>query len=335
MGTRLAIAAALALAAAAPPARADEPAPPPGSPAARADALFQEGVALRANDPAAACAKFEESRALNPAAIGVLLNLAKCAKDAGKTATAVARYRAVIDRAQEAHDDKFEGVAQSELDVLEPLVPHLAISFAESPIAGTQLVVDSDVVSLDGAGNLAVDPGEREITVSAPRRIPFHAKVTVAPSERKTVEIPALAKSIIVTSSRRRIGLLTGIAGVAMVGTGVGLGLYARHLYNAQFDGPVGNRCDRPGEYGADATPPNPHYVDHVACDGDAYTKLKRAHTIGNVGTIVGGVGLAAIGVGALLWFTAPHTERPDGPAVTIGPSITPTSAGLTAVGRF
>ncbi len=64
-------------------------------------------------------------------------------------------------------------------------------------------------------------------------------------------------------------------------------------------------------------------------------------HTLGNVGTIVGVAGLAAAGVGAYLWITAPRSSQPEsapkkpGRDVAIAPAITGDSVGVVALGRF
>src|SRR3954471_22884098 len=79
----------------------------------RADKLFSEGLALlKAGKPAAACPKFEESDALDPA-LGTEFDLADCEEQLGKLAKAYSTFRRVeigadkagkAERQKQAHD---------------------------------------------------------------------------------------------------------------------------------------------------------------------------------------------------------------------------------------
>jgi hypothetical protein len=71
---------------------------------------------------------------------------------------------------------------------------------------------------------------------------------------------------------------------VAAVGAGVVLGLEARSKW-----GSVGMHCD----------------ANHV-CDATGASINHDARLLGNVGTIVGGVGVAALITGTVLYLTAP-----------------------------
>ena len=111
--------------------------------------------------------------------------------------------------------------------------------------------------------------------------------------------------------------LTTATGGAAFV-TGAVLGLVARSIYKKNHD-------DGCTEVDGDDI-----------CDPEQQSQTERARTIGNVGTVVGVVGLAAAGVGVYLWLTAPKDQPERDPrGVTIVPDITPESAGLTAIGRF
>lgn len=286
----------------------------------KADALFKEGRALFDTDLPAACAKFQESLKYNSQAIGTLLNVALCDEKQGRIASAVARFTEARDRAKEGNMPEQLAAAQEHLDALAARVPHLSIILAEE-LPDTKVVIDDKLVKLSAIANLPVDPGERLVEVSAPGRLPYQTKVTVtAGAPPVDVRIPPLEKSMTVNvkSSRRTIGKITAIAGVVAIGTSIGLGLYANHAYQAEFDG----------------TPPNCNKVDGKRlCNPDGYAATKNALLIGNVGTVVGVVGLAAAGVGAYLWLRSPseHAAR----AVSVVPQLGPEGAGLAAVGTF
>lgn len=284
----------------------------------KADALFKEGRDLFDKDLTAACAKFEESLKFNSQAIGTMLNVALCDEKQGRYASAIARFTEARDRAKEGNMPEHLKAAQEHIDALADKVPHVSIVLEEE-LPDTKVVIDDKLVRLSAIANLPVDPGERQIEVSAPGRLPYQTKVTVtsggAPID---VRIPRLEKSVTVKSSRRTIGKITTVVGVVAIGTSVGLGLYANHKYQAQFDG----------------MPAPCRTVNGIKqCNPDGYAATNNAILIGNVGTVVGVVGLVAAGVGAYLWLRSPseHGER----KVAFVPQVGPDGTGIAAVGHF
>lgn len=289
----------------------------------KADALFKEGRALFDTDLGAACAKFEESLRYNSQAIGTMLNVALCDEKQGRLASAVARFTEARDRAREANMAEQLKAAQDHLDALADKVPHLSIVLVEE-LPNTKVVIDDKLVKLSAIANLPVDPGERAIEVSAPGRLPYQTKVTVAPGNTPvTVTIPRLEKSVTVrvNSSRRTIGKVTTAVGVAAIATGVVLGLYANHKYDAQFTGKPDSPCS---EHNGDKE-----------CNPDGYAATKNAILYGNVGTVVGVVGIAAVGVGAYLWLRSPKEQTDSDRKVTLVPQVGPDGTGIAAFGRF
>lgn len=295
----------------------------------KADQLFAEGKALLDSNLVEACAKFDESLRYNAAAIGTVLNVALCDEKLGKIASAVARFTQVRESAKEQGLPQHLSAAEAHLATLAPLVPHLTIKLTET-LPGTSILLDDQVVAPGGLADIAVDPGERVVVVNAPSRLPYRTKVLIAKSEHKDVVVPVLAKSVVITSSRYRIGQITTLVGAVAAGTGIGLGLYARHLYHDQFHN------DHPG-IGDDKIPSSCTDDDQgKRCTADGLTQTHRARTLGNVGTIVGAAGVAAAGVGVFLWLRAPHSTRaPDENQVTLVPAVGPDGVGLAAVGRF
>lgn len=285
----------------------------------KADQLFAEGKALLDSNLLQACAKFDASLRENPAAIGTLLNVALCDEKLGRIASAVARFSEARDHAKEQGLPQHVRLAEEHLAVLEPNVPHVAIKLTEQ-LPETKILIDDTIIALASIADIAVDPGERVIVVSAPARLPYRAKLVVGPAERREVVIPALAKSVTITSSRRRIGQIATVLGGAAVGTGIGLGLYARHLYHKQFDEgrctptPMGDMCTASGQ-----------------------SRTERARSLGNVGTVVGVAGIVVAGVGAYLWRRSPNSTPTDTGAkrVVVVPQVSADGLGVVAVGRF
>jgi len=323
----LVLAGAIALAAG--PAAADDI-------VAKADALFDEGMKLRDSNLELACAKFGESLQLNPQAIGVLLNVAMCDEKLGRIASAVRRYRETRERAREQSFPKYLKVADDKLTELTPQVPYLTIRFEQPPAPQTKVVVDDQVVPLSALGDLPLDPGERTVVISAPGRIAFERKISIARSERRELVVPSLQRP----SARPTIGKISLAAGGAAAVTGLVLGYVAHRRYERAIGEKDGN---------GDLICPEGPDGRRVCTDGDVYARVQAARQLGNVGTIVGVAGVAAMLVGGYLWYFAPrqHVEPPAaaagalGPgagrraAVRVVPELGPAGGGLSIVGRF
>ena len=311
-GRRLqrAVVSALAILAAAGPAAADEK-------TQRADKLFEEGKAMLDKDLAGACAKFEASLQLNAQAIGTLLNVALCDEKLGRFASAVAKFTEARDRAKEQGMDVHLKAADEHIHALADKVPHVTLKFSVPPLPQTTIVIDEKLVPFDAIANHPVDPGAHDVVVSAPGHLAYKAHFELTAGESKDLSIPELEKSITVQSSRRSIGKITTATGIAALGTGIVLGLVAKRRFDAATDG-----CNRITKDG-----------DKVwQCGSTGYADTRSAHTLGTVGTVVGGVGLVAIGVGAYLWLRAPKDEEQR---VSVLPHVGPDGAGIVAVGRF
>lgn len=284
---------------------------------AKADKLFAEGLALRDSNLEQSCAKFEESLSYNPQAIGTLLNVALCDEKLGRIASAVAKFSEARDRAKEQQLAEHLEAAEEHIAALTPELPYLTIRFGTPPIADTKILIDDHVVPMAKIERFAVDPGERVIVVSAPGRLPFQTKIMIAKREEKQVEVPELARSVTVKSSRRTIGIITTASGAAAIATGVVIGIVAKGRYDDAL-----KLCDTTRE--------------PAHCPPESQTKTENARTLGNVGTVVGAVGVVAAGVGLYLWLGAPRSsEAREARGVSIVPHVSPEAAGLTAVGRF
>lgn len=289
---------------------------------AKADALFDEAKKLRDSDLELACAKFGQSLQLNPQAIGVLLNVAMCDEKHGRIASAVRRYRETRERALEQSFPEYLKAADAKLAVLLPEVPRLSIRFEKKPLPQTRILVDEQVVALSALENLPLDPGERVIIVSAPGRIAFQRRISIGRGERREVMVPPLEKP----TSRRTIGKIAVASGGAAIATGIVLGYFAQ------------NRYDRFSKLTDDTGRPLCNEMDgRLLCEGRAYTGVRSALQLGDIGTIVGGVGIAAVVAGGYLWlFTPePYAGRRDRGRVSVVPHVAPGGSGVAVLGRF
>jgi hypothetical protein len=281
--------------------------------ASDAEALFNEGRQLNADGKKAeACAKFRQSLEKNRNAVGTILNVALCFEEEGKIASAHKLFTEAEARAQEGGFAEHEKAAHEHKSKLGVDVPHVAIAFSE-PARDMKLVVDDEIVDVNAANDVEIDPGTHTIVASAPGRVAYTTKVEIGKGEHKAIAIPKLGYPV--SGGRAGVGKVLTFSGAGLVAVGIGVGLYAHSKYSDQFP--------------THSSMPD---ADRPTCDQTGYTNTQNARTLGWVGTGVGVAGLAAAGIGAFLWFTAPRTESTH---VAIVPTVTPEVAGLTAVGSF
>lgn len=307
----------------------------------RADELFQEGRALvEAGKFAEACPKFEESQRLDPG-LGTLLNLAACYEQVGRLASALTAFRSAEEQARAAGpgEKKREQTAAERARALESRVARLTIilASADRPTGFTVTRDGVPVPPLDFGRRLPVDPGTIVIEATAPGFEPFKTEVIIArDTTARTVDIPALEPiggggpivevprpppgdgtpsaggtqdTTPSKSPRKKIAIGVAAAGVVALGAGVGLGFSAKGQYD-----------DVP----CTATSPP------TGCTPDEESRIDKARSRGNLGTIVGGVGVAALAAGIVLYVTAPK-ER----AVALSPVVGDGEVGVAFAGRF
>lgn len=320
----------LVLAASASPAAAD---------AKSADKAFRKGKKLQQQQRYdEACPAFEESFREDPA-IGAQLNVARCYEEWGKLATAYDAYQEALNLAR-ATEDKRAPQIRELLKDLEKKVPALVISLPKGrlPPAGLTITLDGADLSLDELGKpRRVDPGPHVIVTSCPECTAQTTKVEPSTGKRLPVELPldALAPAaeapvikepeVIVKPgpppgrNRRIIGLVAGGAGVVGLGVATYLALDARGDYNTAFDA----GCD----------------PETKRCSEDALAATRDARSRANTATIIGGVALAAVATGVVLYLTAPKattTERAEpAQARTLRPLLWRDGAGLAFGGAL
>lgn len=282
----------------------------------KADATFEEAQKLKSEGKVVeACKKYEEALVYNRNAVGTLLNVALCNEEAGKYATAVKYYTLARDLAREHNLAEHRQAAEDKLMITAPLVSHLAIAFAEKA-ANMKLVIDDEVIPIDKSEDIVIDSGSHHVVVTAPGRVPYDVTVVVEQSKAKAIAVPKLDYPVTVKKSRRTVGKILTFSGAGLALTGLGLGIYGWRTYNGQIG---------PGKSCTDESPPR--------CDPEGYRITNDALTFGTFGTFIGVAGVAVAGVGAYLWFFGP--SQPAERNIAVVPTVSPESAGLTAVGRF
>lgn len=294
---------------------------------AAAEALFDEGKkAMSAGDYASACQKFEQSDALDPA-IGTELNLASCYEKAGRTASAWATFRRAAALAKAKKQPDREKLARKRAEELEASLSRLTIVVPDAArVPGLVVTRNGSEVGSELYGQpVPLDPGTLTIEAKAPGKIAFSTKVDLSAKASQSVTVPELAADPnagsvppvetgeqpppVVTppanppppdpyeppptedspssgSSQRTIGLVVG--GVGVVGLAIG-GVFALKAQSKNDDSK--NECLA---------------NDENQCSARGVELRDEARSAGNVATVAGGLGLAALIGGAVLYFTAP-----------------------------
>ena len=273
---------------------------------ATAEVLFNEALALLANQkPKEACMKLEESQRLDPG-VGTLLYLADCYREVGRTASAWATFKEAAYMAK-SHGDEREAVALEQARELEPKLSYLTLEVgAASGSAELQLQHDGKVVGQALWGTaFPVDPGAHVLEATAPGKKTWSVTVNVADGpHQERIAVPALEDAAPEPTpmavpppapaaaegdegrTQRTVGwVLLGVGSAAVVTGGV-FALLARSDDN---DAAAECRPDRTS-----------------LCNPAGVELGESAKTKATLAGVSAGVGLAALGAGVTLLLTAP-----------------------------
>jgi hypothetical protein len=308
LSTSFASAAALAaITAAAAPSQPTTTAPAPQNSAAELlDA--QATTLMQQRRFAEACPKLAESDRIQPGT-GVLLRLALCYEQLGRTASAWSAFREAAGRARRAADAAVADLASKRADELEPRLAKLDVRLAPGDDPGP---VD---VRLDGAAlasstlgvDVPVDPGTHTVRASAPGRRSFERTFTVADRRATTtiaIELPVDTRG----ATQRTVAVVVASVGLAGVAAGGVLGLVAMSNWNR-----ARSECNN-GTSG---------------CNQDALALKSTVDAEALASTIAFGVGAAGLAGAALLWWTAPAPAATRRATLVVSPAI---AGGLWAL---
>ncbi len=161
---------------------------------ARAEQLFEEGRALmKRGEYSRACARFEESQALDPGG-GTILNLGICRRQEGRTATAHAVLREALEQARvDGRADRM-ATAQKHLDALAAVLSRVSVRVPANVPPSLRVEVDGEALTgPPESWTLPLDPGVHEVRASADGFRPWSVRVTLSPSaDHVVVELPLL-----------------------------------------------------------------------------------------------------------------------------------------------
>lgn len=327
---RCSLAIALVIAASAATASADEP---PKSDPVVAEALFKAARALvDAGDHAAGCPKFEASLALYPSA-STMINIARCREHEGKLASAWAGYSRALAQSHTAQPTDrqraLDALARQAIAALEPRLPRLRIVVNKPPPGLTVLRDGQELPPAVLGEAIPADPGQHEVSVSAPGYRGETRSVLLEEGKTATVEVslqfvitsptPAALPPRATDSTAPTApawAWISGAAGVALTGVAVGFlvdDLAAiRALRSRCRTDASGTRCDAGYDYAADNARKNRDVALMAA---------------------FGGAGLLALGAGIYGVARAKAGAPTDRPVATAW--ITPSAGGVVLSGGF
>jgi tetratricopeptide (TPR) repeat protein len=296
----------------------------------RADQLFKKGKKLLAEKKyAEACTAFEQSDKLDPE-IGAKLNVALCYREWGKLATAWRWFTEAEQMAIKAGDDRAKRI-RALITELDRDVPRLKLTLpADAALDGVVIRLDgTELPAAELGEDRRVDPGPHRIetivngatrskTVAVERGpTDVTLDVPVRPRPRGQVAKPATSapETSDPAQTRRWIGLGVSGAGVVAIGIAGIVTLRARSDYQHALDGYCGGLIDM--------------------CDDTGVSRTHSARHRANIATGVTIAGLAAIGGGLVLYFTARSEPRERTEhAFYLAPALGDTT-GLVVGGAF
>ena len=317
------LAAVTAIGIAAPRATAEPQGPSPAD-AAEARAAFQRGRDLaKAGHHDEACPLFARSYELDPAP-GTALNVADCDERRGQLRKAWQRFDQI---ARESTDTPSRAsFARLRADALAARLVRLAIRLPDADAPEVGVRVDDHTVPPSAEIVDLVEPGDHVVVVTRPRQPVFQQRLHAELGHPLTVDVPppapiatpapapiAPVEPPITERRRSRVYLAgaIGVAGVAGLGTSLGLAVSAHSLYNSAFD--------------ADCT----HSARGAACNPAGKATIDRAGDRADLATYLAIGGGALVAAGLAVFLTAPHD------AIQIAPIASEHALGLGIASKF
>jgi len=271
--------------------------------------LFDEAQSLFVDGKfAEACPKYAESYRLDPQ-LGALIRLGDCYEKNKQLASAWGSFRDAEEMARKRGDARAE-MAGERAKNLQPRLSYLTIQVPQA------VVVPGLNVTRDGApvpkvlwgARAAVDAGTYRIAANAPGYATWQNEIAVGDDAvTAQVVVPKLVRVLTPTepssraanprtdsgTPRRIAAIAVGGLGLASIATGGFLGLSAQASMSDSK-----TQCN-----------------EQNYCTSRGATLRQSAKSKALVATVVTGVGVAAIATAAVLWFTAPRSERPESSA--------------------
>ncbi len=322
---------------------------------AAAETFFQEGLAaMKRNDYPVACEAFAQSNKADPSP-GTQINLAVCFEKQKKWASAWTWYRSAVGLAQQRGQAEREKLADESAARLKAQLHYIVVSVKE-PL--TDLVVKRDgvEVTIALAGKevpLPIDPGEHTIEVSERGKKPWSKVLNVADNaSTDRIEVPKLEDAPVDEAASPTGGIHTEYrppvivsndgssqrtVGIVVAGAGILAGLAAGGVFVAAKSSESSRDEQRQAANNLlDPVTKQPTNVDaYNEFDRSARSHARAADSNQLISIVLAGGAVVLVGVGAVLYFTAPKaTEKPVAKPKLL-PLVAPGFAGLGLGGTF
>ena len=319
---------------------------------AAAEALFQEGLAaMKRNDYAVACEAFAQSNKADPSP-GTQINLAVCFEKQKKWASAWTWYRSAVGLAQQRGQTQREKSAEEAAARLKPQLHYIIVSVKE-PLTDLVVKRDGAEVTIALAGKevpLPIDPGEHTIEVAARGKKPWTKVIQIADNAATDrVDVPKLEDApaddkpvpagpgvdyrppVIVTndgSTQRTVGIVVAGAGVLAGLAAAGVFIVAKNE-ESERDKQRGAANQLAGQNDPTSV------AQRDALNTSANSHQKAAENDQLISIICAAGGVVLLGVGAVLYFTAPKSTEKVVAKTRLLPLAGPGFAGLGLGGTF
>ncbi len=295
---------------------------------AAADALFQDGKALRdAGRWEEACPKFEASLEVERT-LGTLLSVGDCHEHTGRLARALAAWDEAIVLAREKNDPRV-AYAQERKAAIEARVPSLVVS-AKQGAERLTLQVGAKTLAEGQLGiPFHVDPGTVSIEVRRGEVVLEKQDVVVGEGATMKVDfdLAAIARKHPVKKKLVPPNPAHRNAGIVLMSAGLG-GVVAFGVLEAIA---LGKRSQADGAGGCKD-------IDETSyCTPQGYELAAQAGDFAEVGQWVGVAGIGVLAIGVTVFFTAPREGKQEEPKpkAELAPWIGPGIFGLSVRGAL
>lgn len=311
--------------------------------AALAEQLFSEGLAaMKAERWAAACEAFAGSNQADPSP-GTQINLGVCNEKQKKYATALTWFDAAARLADEQNRPDRAKLARTEHDRVAPNVHKLAVVL-KTPVEGATISRNGETkvpAAVYAGKETPLDPGKYTFELSARGKKTIAKELSIPETAGKTtLEFPAMEDApidktapaggdgagggggVVVAdgSGQRTVGIVVGGVGILALLTAGGLQILAQKEESKAKDYT---------QQAATAKSPN----DRVEYESASKSRYDAAQNNQLIAIITGVGGVVLLGVGAVLFFTAPSgSSKSAQPRVlpVIGPGYAGGSFGFS-----
>jgi hypothetical protein len=193
---------------------------------------------------------------------------------------------------KEGHPER-QDIARTRIAVLAPTVAHITLSIPQQDLDLAGLSVTRDAAPVpqsQWSESWAVDPGDYQVSVSAPDHVSWSMHLTIKPAKQQDLEVPVLHPITHISSTQRTISFVTIGVGAASVVTGIVFGAFA-----------IGDHASAQSQC---ANAPL------EGCSNlSAVNENDTARTFATASTIFIVTGVGAMAVGTALFWTAPHAN--------------------------